>query len=347
MAILLATALACVGAAQAQPYPAKLIRLIVPTAPGGGTDLLGRVLAQQLTEALGQSVVVDNRGGAGTTLGAAIAAKAPADGYTLLIHHVSLGFNATFYRKLPYDTLRDFAPISLLAGQPYLVVVHPSLPVKSIRELVALAAARPHQITYASGGAGSGPFIATELLKQVARIDLVHVPYRGSGPAFSDLMGGQVHAMVATVSLALPHAITGRVRALAVTSPQRAPAAPAIPTVLESGGLNYEFVGWYGLLAPAGTPASVVARLADEVAKIMRTRDVRDKLSTDGLDPGTNSPATRELCRRPNFGFSQHRTHGILPRSACPQQPVARNRKWRTAFTLSADQQASSDRENQ
>jgi len=290
--MLAALAAAYCSASSAQhPYPVKPIRMIVPTAPGGGTDLLARVLAQKLTENLGQQVIVDNRGGGGTTIGAAAAAKSPPDGYTILVHHISLGFNQTFYRNLPYDALRDFAPISLLAAQPYLVVVHPSLPVRSIKDLVALAKAHPAEITYASGGAGSGPFIATELLKQVAHITLLHVPYRGSGPALVDVVAGHAQLMLATMSLAYPHVKAGRVRALAVTSPQRARTAPTIPTVAESGLASYQFVGWYGLLAPAGTPQAIIARLNAGVASIMTADDVREKIAGDGMDPMTSTSA--------------------------------------------------------
>jgi tripartite-type tricarboxylate transporter receptor subunit TctC len=276
--------------AGAQTYPSKPIRLIVPTAPGGGTDLIARVLAQSLNEALGQPVVVDNRGGAGTTLGTALTAKSPPDGYTIMLHHVSLAFNATFYRKLPYDTLKDLAPIGLVATQPFLVVAHPSLPVKSVRELVALAKARPGEIAYGTGGAGSGPYMGAELLKQAAHIDILHVPYKGAGPAFTDLMGGQVQMMVATISLALPHARSGRVRALAVTSPKRVPVAPELPTVAESGVPGYEFAVWYGLLAPGGTPQAIVTRLNAETAKILQAPDIRQKFAGDGLDTLASSP---------------------------------------------------------
>jgi tripartite-type tricarboxylate transporter receptor subunit TctC len=224
-------------------------------------------------------------------LGAAAAAKAPADGYTLLVHHTSLAFNATFYRNLQYDALKDFAPISLLAIQPFLVVVHPSLPAKSVRELVALAKARPGQIQYSSGGAGSGPFMATELLKQIAGIDVVHVPYKGAGPAFTDLMGGQVQMMIGTLSLALPHAKTGRVRALAVTGAKRAPAAPDLPTVAEAGVPGYAFETWYGLLAPAGTPEPIVSRLNAATVKIIAAPEFRQRFSGEGLEPLSSSPA--------------------------------------------------------
>jgi tripartite-type tricarboxylate transporter receptor subunit TctC len=285
----------CASAAMALPvsaqqYPSKAVRIIVPAAPGGGTDLVARVLAQHFTDALGQSFVVDNRGGAGTTLGATLAAKAPPDGYTLLLHHSSLAFNATFYRKLQYDAMRDFAPITLVASQPFLVVVHPSLPVRSVKDLIALAHAKPGALAYGSGGAGSGPYMATELLKQAAKIDILHVPYKGAGPGFTDLIGGQIQLMVATISIALPHARSGRVRALAVTSARRIAAAPELPTAGESGLPGYEFATWYGLLAPAGTAANIISVLNAEAAKAVATRDTRDKFATDGLETFHTSP---------------------------------------------------------
>ena len=282
---------ACATQVAAQQYPVKAVRLIVPTAPGGGTDLIARVLAQKLGQSFGQSFVVDNKGGAGTTLGTDLAAKAPADGYTLILHHISLAFNVSFYKHLPYDAQRDFAPISLLANQPYIVVVHPSLPVRSLRDLVRLARARPGSITYASGGAGSGPHMGAEFLKNLARIDLLHVPYKGAGPALIDVMGGQVQLMIATASLALPQTRSGKLRALAVTSARRLPAAPALPTVGESGVAGYEFSTWYGLLAPAGTPPAVIARLNAEAVRAVRDPATAEKFSADGIEPIGSSPA--------------------------------------------------------
>ena len=288
--LLLMAGLACATAAAAQQYPAKPVRLIVPTAPGGGADLVARVLAQKLSKPFGQSFVVDNKGGAGTTLGTDIAAKSPADGYTLILHHISLAFNVSFYKNLPYDVLRDFAPISLVANQPYVIVVHPSLPVRSIKELVSLAQARPGSITYASGGSGSGPYMATELLKNVAHIDLLHVPYKGAGPALSDLIGGQTQLMIATISLGMPHTYNGKLRALAVTSGKRIRSAPAMPTVKESGIADYEFSTWYGLLAPAGTPKPVIAKLNEETVRILKDPPTSEKLSANGIDPIGSSP---------------------------------------------------------
>jgi tripartite-type tricarboxylate transporter receptor subunit TctC len=273
-----------VPAVQAQNYPVKPVRIVVPTAPGGGTDLIGRLLAQNLSSQLGQQFMVDNRGGAGTTIGTAAVAKSPADGYTLLLTHSSLAFNATYYNKLPYDTLKDFAPISLVAEQPFLFAVHPSLPVKTVAQLITLAKKNPGQIAYSSGGAGSGPVMGAELFKQQAQVNILHVPYKGAGPAFTDLMGGQVQMMIATLSLGMPHAISGRVRALGVTSAKRLGATPQLPTVAESGLPGFEFSAWYGVLAPAGTPAAVMTRLHQAVGKAMTAPETREKFE-DGLIP--------------------------------------------------------------
>jgi tripartite-type tricarboxylate transporter receptor subunit TctC len=233
---------------------------------------------------LGQQFIVDNRGGAGTTIGTAAVAKSPADGYTLLLTHSSLAFNATYYNKLPYDTLKDFAPISLVAEQPFLFAVHPSLPVKTVAQLIALAKKNPGQIAYSSGGAGSGPFMGAELFKQQAQVNILHVPYKGAGPAFTDLMGGQVQMMIATLSLGMPHATSGRVRALGVTSAKRLGATPQLPTVAESGLPGFEFSAWYGVLAPAGTPAAIMTRLHQAVGKAMAAPETREKFE-DGLMP--------------------------------------------------------------
>lgn len=283
---LLATSAAMLTApaVQAQNYPVKPVRIVVPTAPGGGTDLIGRLLAQNLSSQLGQQFMVDNRGGAGTTIGTAAVAKSPADGYTLLLTHSSLAFNATYYNKLPYDTLKDFAPISLVAEQPFLFAVHPSLPVKTVAQLIALAKKNPGQIAYSSGGAGSGPFMGAELFKQQAQVNILHVPYKGAGPAFTDLMGGQVQMMIATLSLGMPHATSGRVRALGVTSAKRLGATPQLPTVAESGLPGFEFSAWYGLLAPAGTPPAVMTRLHQAVGKAMAAPETREKFE-GGLIP--------------------------------------------------------------
>ncbi|MDB5809998.1 MAG: hypothetical protein JWN94_2120 [Betaproteobacteria bacterium] len=283
--VLVCLALIASGAIHAQSYPAKPVRIVVPAAPGGGTDLIGRVLAQKYSRAFGQSFVVDNKGGAGTTLGTDIVAKSPPDGATLLLTHVSLAFNVSYYRKLPYDAVRDFAPIALVGLQPYILVVHPSLPVKNAGELVKLVKARPGALSYASGGAGSGPFMAAELFKNMTRSDLLHVPYRGAGLGFTDVISGEVPVMFATVSLALPHVRGARVRALAVSSAKRLAAMPELPTLAESGVRDYDFSTWYGLLAPAGTPRSIVTRLGDEAAKILDEAETRERFASDGIEP--------------------------------------------------------------
>ena len=287
-ATLLAGAIA--AGATAQPYPVKPVRIIVPTAPGGGTDLIGRVLAQKFSAGFGQTFVVDNKGGAGTTLGTELAAKSPPDGHTLLLTHVSIAFNASYYRKLPYDAVKDFAPIALVAIQPYILVLHPSLPLKNVGDLIALARKRPGTLSYASGGAGSGPFMAAEQFKILTHIDLVHVPYRGSGLAFTDVISGQVPVMFATVSLALPHVRANRVRALGASSAKRIPAMPELPTLAEGGVRGYDFSTWYGLLAPAGTPAAVVTKLNQEAGKILDDPETRERFASDGIEPRKSTP---------------------------------------------------------
>lgn len=277
------------GSSHAQQYPSKTVRIVVPTAPGGGTDFVGRVLAQNFAEVFGQQFIVENRGGAGTTIGTAAVAKSSPDGYTLLLNHNSLAFNASYYRRLPYDTLKDLAPITLVATQPFLMVVHPSLPARSVDVLLSLARKSPGQIAYGSGGAGSGPYMSMELLKHAAGIDVLHVPYKGAGPAFVDLVAGQVQMMIATMSLALPHAKTGRVRPLAITSIKRHPDMPQLPTVAETIP-NYRFEVWYGLFAPAGTPTSIIQRLNAAGIKVLESQDTRQKLGAQGLETTTSTP---------------------------------------------------------
>ena len=265
----------------AQVYPVKPVRIIVPTEPSGGTDLAARLLAQNLTSQFGQQFIVENRGGAGTTIGTAVAARAAPDGHTLLFTHTSLAFNATFYPNLQYDTLKDLVPISQVAEQPFLLAVHPSLPVRSVRELVALARKYPGKIAYSSGGAGSGPFMGAELFKQRAKVDILHVPYKGASPAFADLMAGQVQMMVVTLSLGMPHATSGRVRAIAVTSAKRLASAPELSTVAESGLPGFEYGAWYGVLAPQGTPSVTINLLHQAIAKAVVAPEMREKLGDD------------------------------------------------------------------
>jgi len=279
----------------AQQYPTKPVRIIVPTAPGGGVDLIGRVLAQKFSSVFGQSFVVDNKGGAGTSLGTEFVAKSPPDGQALLLASVSLAFNMSYYRRLPYDAVKDFAPIALVASQPYILVTHPSLPVKNIDDFVTLARNKPGFLSYASGGAGSGTFMAAELFKNVAHVNLVHVPYRGAGLAFAEVIGGQVPVMFSTVSLALPHIRAARVRALGASSAHRIAAMPELPTLGEGGVRGYDFSTWYGLVAPAGTPRGIITKLSAEAANILDQPDTRERFAGDGIEPLKSSPAEFEV----------------------------------------------------
>jgi len=278
------------GAAAGQAYPVKPIRFIVPFTPGGGTDLIARVIGQKLSEAFAQPVIVDNRPGAGSTIGTALVAMAPPDGYTLLMSSISIAFDTTLYKNLSYDPSRDLAPVSLVATQPNVVVVNPSLPVRSISELIALAKAKPASINYASAGIGSGPHLATELFKQMAAIDLTPVNYKGTGPALNDLLGGQVQMMMGVVASTIPHVKTGRLRALAVTGNARAATLPDIPTVAESGVPGYEFNTWYGIQVPAKTRRATVDRLNREVGRIVDMADVRERFASAGLEPLSSTP---------------------------------------------------------
>lgn len=275
--------LALTAPAAAQNYPSRPLRVVVPFAPGGAVDLVARSVAPRLSEALGQSIVVDNRGGAGGTIGTDIVAKARPDGHTLLVASMGVAVNAVLYPKLPYDTLKDLAPITTLGEQPNIVVLHPSVTAKSFGDLLALARAKPGQITYGSGGVGSNSHLATVLFVQMAKLELLHVPYKGLGPAVTELVGGQVQLVVSNVSTALPHVKSGRLRLLAVTSAKRFPLFPDTPTVSESGVRGYESSGWYGMWGTAGTPAAVLAMLNREMTKILDSPAVRGQFSGQGL----------------------------------------------------------------
>jgi tripartite-type tricarboxylate transporter receptor subunit TctC len=289
--LVLAACCALAWSAHGQDYPTKSIRLIVPFAPGGGTDLIGRIVAQQMSEALGHQFVVDNRGGAGSVLGSDLASKAAPDGYTLLLGNISLAFNASLYRKLPFDAVRDFAPVTLVAVQPNILVIHPGLPAKTLNDFVALARSQPGKLTYASAGTGSGTHLAMELLKLQLKLDIVHVPYKGTGPALTDVIGGQVSSMLSTFASALPHVKTGRLRALGVTSKTRSRATPDVPTLIEAGVPDYDYTTWYGLLAPRGTPAAVVNKLAKTAGTILVSEDAKRKFEAQGVDPLVDTPA--------------------------------------------------------
>ena len=277
-------------ATAAEPYPSRPIRFIVPFPPGGGNDIVGRIVAIKLGEGLGQQVVVDNRGGAGGTIGTDITAKAAPDGYTMLVNNISLAVNHTLFPKLPYDTLKDLAPVSLVGRQPNIVVVHASVAAKSVRDLIELARAKPGQVNYGSGGIGTASHLATEMLKLMTKTDMVHVPYKGLGPALVDLTGGRLHVIVSTMASALPQVKTGKIRPLAVTTSQRSAFFPELPTMDEAGVKGYEFSTWYGLLVPAATPQAIVERLNAETRKALASALVKEQFAAQGLETAASTP---------------------------------------------------------
>ncbi len=284
-----AAALASTGA-PAQSYPQKTVRVVVPYAPGGNTDFTARVIAAKLTDVFGQQVVVENRPGGGTNIGSELVAKAPADGYTLLMGGAPNAINISFFRKMPYDTLCDFAPVILCVKGANVLSVHPSLPAKNLRELIALAKTRPGQLNYASSGLGSSNMMAGELLKLMAGVNIVHVPYKGNSPALTDTIGGQVEMIFSGVPALLPHIKSGRLRAIAIGSLKRFPALPDVPTIDASGLKGYEATTWFGLMAPAKTPKDIVARLNTEIARIEATREVHDRFMNEGIEPIGGTP---------------------------------------------------------
>jgi tripartite-type tricarboxylate transporter receptor subunit TctC len=272
-------------------YPTKPIRFILPFPPGGGTDTLARIIGGKLSEGLGQQIVMDNRPGAGANIGAEIAAKTPPDGYTMLMGNVAHAINATLYSKLNYDVLRDFAPVSLIASTPNIVVVHPSVPARSIKELIALAKARPGVLDVASSGPGSSPHLAGELFNNMAGTKMNHVPYKGGGPAVAALVSGEVSVGFATTPSVIHHVKSGKLRGLAVTSAKRASVAPNLPSVSEAGLKGYETGTWYGLLVPSGTPQEAIARLHTEAVKAIKLPDVKERLDATGYDAIGTTPA--------------------------------------------------------
>jgi tripartite-type tricarboxylate transporter receptor subunit TctC len=276
--------------ASAQKYPDRPIRLIVPFAPGGTSDLLGRVVGAKLGEALGQTVVVDNRGGAGGSLGAALAAQAPADGYTLLVPHVGLAFNETLYPKRTYNAIRDFAPVSKLGETPNSVVVNNNFPVKSVKDLIALARKQPGRINYGSAGVGSAAHLAMALLEHAAGVSFNHVPYKGGGPSMIATTAGQVDFSMPAFPTSVPHIKAGRMRIIAVTGAAREPTMPDVPTVAESGVPGYEFGIWFAMFAPAATPKAIVTRLNQEIVKALSTAEMRDQLYKVGVNAGSSTP---------------------------------------------------------
>ncbi|HLQ24734.1 MAG TPA: tripartite tricarboxylate transporter substrate binding protein [Acidiferrobacterales bacterium] len=277
--------------AQAENYPSKPIKMIVPFSVGGTTDILARIIGQELTKAWGQQVIIDNRPGAGGNIGADLVAKSAPDGYTLVMGTVGThAINASLYKKMPYDTVKDFAPITLVAAVPNVLVVHPAVPAKSVKELIEYAKANPGKLSFASSGNGTSVHLSGELFKAMAGVSMTHIPYKGSAPAIIDLMGGQVQLMFDNMPTALPHVKAGRLRALAVTSAKRSPAMPDLPTIAEAGVAGYEAESWFGVLAPAGTPSAIVTKLNGEIVRILGLPEIKERLLSQGAEPVGNSP---------------------------------------------------------
>ena len=302
-------------ATAADVYPSKTIRLVVPFAPGGGSDIVARLLSPKMTEALGQTVVVDNRAGASANLGAAVVAKAAPDGYTLLLANANYTINPSLFKSLPFDPVREFAPVALLANVTNVLAIHPSIPAKSVKELISFAKAHPGQLNFASPGNGTSSHLAGELFRQVAKIEVVHIPYKGATPAITDLIAGQVSFTMASVLSVLPYAKQGRLRMLAVTTAKRSGALPDIPTISEAGLPGFEVSNWYGILATGGTPRPAVDRLNSELARIARVPDLAEKLAAQGADPATGTPEEFERFIQAELkkGSAVVRSAGINP----------------------------------
>jgi tripartite-type tricarboxylate transporter receptor subunit TctC len=278
-------------AAASQSYPSKPVRIVVTSPPGGSQDFLARLLAQQLSPVLKQQMIVDNRTGASGVIGIDHVAKAAPDGHTLLLGAGGpLTAVPAFTLKVPFDPVRDFAPITLLASGSFAVAVHPAVPAKTVKELIALAKGKPRALNYGSSGAGAAPHLATELFRSMAGVDIVHIPYKGVGPALADLLGGQIDLMFADVHLVAPYARGGRLRALAVTSPARSSVMPELPTVSEAAVSGYAAGNWFGVLVPAGTPREIVQRLHGEIIKLLGGAELRERLLAQGMEPGGNTP---------------------------------------------------------
>jgi len=283
-------ALALPQTARAQAWPTKPIRLVVPFSAGAGiSDILARLISQHLSGGLGQQVVIDNRPGAGGNLGGDIVAKAAPDGYTVLLGSSFLAVNAYLYAQTPYDSLSDFVPVSSVAINPLLLVVHPSVPANSVAELVARAKAKPGQLNYGSGGIGSTPFLATELFKATAKIEITHVPYKGGAPALADLAAGQLSMMIENMPGTMPFVRSGKMRALAITSRARSALQPDLPTMIEAGVPGYEMIGWNGIFVPKGTPPKIVERLHGEIAEILRGAELREQFAKLGAEAVGNT----------------------------------------------------------
>ncbi len=279
------------GRASANGYPAKPVRVIVPLAPGGGSDIVARIVASELLNHWGQSVVVDNRPGAGSTVGTAIAAKAPADGYTLLVSSSSIAISPALYKNLDFDIRRDFSGITLITSQPSILAVHASVPASTVKELVALAKAQPGKLTYASAGSGSATHLGAALFKYSTGIDLVHVPYKSAGQATTALLSGESQIVLTNMASVLPHMKSGRIKALGISASKRSALAPTLPTVAESGVAGFEYSTWYAMLAPAGTPKRIVNRIQADLAALIRAAQTRDRFVSLGMEAYATTPA--------------------------------------------------------
>lgn len=278
------------GAVMAQQYPSKPVRVVIPWPPGGSNDVVGRIVLQKVGELMGQQFIVDNRGGAAGSIGAEVVAKAPADGYTLMVHSTSHVGNAHLYKKLPYDTLKDFTGVALLAAQPGALTVHPSLPVKTVKDFIALAKNRPGTINYSSSGNGSAPHLSMALFVSMTGINIVHVPYKGGAPQVTALVSGETQASLATVSTVLVHVQSGRLRALGVSSAKRTGTMPEVPTIAEAGVPGYEMSPWIGVFVPSATPRELVVRLNGEINKALKSPDVSQLLASQALDALGGTP---------------------------------------------------------
>jgi tripartite-type tricarboxylate transporter receptor subunit TctC len=294
---LLVALLSALAPAGAQEYPSRPIRMVVPFAPGGGSDISGRVLAEGLGKSLGQQVVVDNRPGAGSTIGTDIVTKATPDGYTMLLGNISLAFNAALYKKLPYKAVRDLIPVSLVVQQPNILVNHPSLPAKTLKEFITLARSSPGKFTFASAGLGSGTHLAMELLNMSLNIKMIHVPYKGTGPALTAVLGNEVTVFMSTFASALPHVKAGRLHTFGVTTAKRAPALPDVPTIAEAGVPGFNYGTWYGLLVPAGTPRAIVDKLNKVAVAQLHSAELRQRYESQGMEPipSTSAEFTAKL----------------------------------------------------
>ena len=278
------------GTVSAQSYPSKTVRVVIPWPPGGSNDVVGRIVTQKVGENVGQQFIVDNRAGAAGSIGADVVAKAPPDGYTLMVHSTSHIGNAHLYKKLPYDTLKDFTGVALLAAQPGALTIHPSLPVKTVKEFIALAKARPGTINYSSSGNGSAPHLSMELLVAMTGIKIVHVPYKGGAPQVTALVSGETQASLATVSTVLVHVQSGRLRALGVSSAKRTATMPDVPTIAEAGVPGYEMSPWIGVFVPTGTSKELIAKLNSEINRALKAPDVSNLLSSNALDALGGTP---------------------------------------------------------